>query len=83
MDAKDLFNKLKKALKDDDRKTSKQVKAVEKALKKLNKHKKKLKKDLAAAGSDKERNRIEDRLKVNRAHRKKALRFLSNAMRKD
>lgn len=76
MDAKDLFKTLKKALKADDLKTSKQTAAVKKALKKLNKHKKKLKSDLAAATGDKERKRIEDRLKVNRAHRKKALKFL-------
>lgn len=76
MDAKDLFKKLKKALNADDLKTSKQRAAVKKALKKLNKHKSHLKRDLAAASSDKERKRIEDRLKVNRAHRKKALKFL-------
>ena len=76
MDAKDLYKKLKKAIDADDAKTSKQVAAVKKALKKLNKHKKQLKKDLETAASDKERNRVEDRLKVNRAHRKKALKFL-------
>ena len=76
MDAKDIFKKLQKAIKADDLKTSKQVDAVKKALKALNKHKKQLKKDLDSATGGKERNRIEDRLKVNRAHRKKALKFL-------
>ncbi len=82
MDAKDLFKKLKKALNADDLKTSKQTAAVKKAQKKLNAHKKQLKKDLSATTGDKRRKRIEDRIKVNRTHRKKAVKFLRKAKKK-
>lgn len=76
MDAKDLFKTLRKAMTADGVETSEQLAAVKKALKKLNKIKKRLKKELESAPHDKERKRIEDRLKVNRAHRKKAVKFL-------
>jgi transcription elongation GreA/GreB family factor len=76
MDAKDIVKRVKKAMKAGDLEKSTEIAALKKALKALNKRKKQLKKDLETAKGDKERNRIKDRLKVNRAHRKKALKFI-------
>lgn len=53
-----------------------EIAALKKALKALNKRKKQLTKDLESAMSDKDRERIKDRLKVNHAHRKKALKLI-------
>lgn len=76
MDAKDILKRVKKAMKAGDLKKSEEIAALKKALKALNERKKQLKKDLESADGGKERKRIEDRLEVNRAHRKKALKLI-------
>ena len=83
MDAKDIIERVKKALKSGDVEKSEEVAALKKALKALNKRKKQLKKDLKSAEGDKERKSIEDRLEVNRAHRKKALKLIRKIKKKD
>ena len=83
MDAKDIIERVKKALKSGDIEKSEEVAALKKALKALNKRKKQLKKDLKSAEGDKERKSIEDRLEVNRAHRKKALKLIRKIKKKD
>ena len=76
MDAKDILKRVKKALKAGDVEKSEEIAALKKAQKALNKRKKQLKKDLESAKGGKEIKRIEDRLEVNRAHRKKALKLI-------
>ncbi len=76
MDAKDILKRVKKALKAGDVEKSEEIAALKKALEALNERKKQLKKDLESANGGKERKRIEDRLEVNRAHRKKALKLI-------
>jgi predicted nucleic acid-binding Zn-ribbon protein len=76
MDAKDILKRVKKALKAGDVEKSEEISALKKALEALNKRKKQLKRDLESADGGKERKRIEDRLEVNRAHRKKALKLI-------
>ena len=76
MDAMDMVKRVKKAMKAGDLKKSDEIAPLKKALKALNKRKKQLKKDLESAKGNKERKRIKDRLKVNRAHRKKALKIM-------
>jgi transcription elongation GreA/GreB family factor len=76
MDAKDILKRVKKAMKVGDLKKFEEIAALKKALKALNERKKQLKKDLESAKGGKERKRIEDRLEVNRAHRKKALKLI-------
>ena len=76
MDAKDILKRVKKALKAGDVEKSEEIAALKKALEALNKRKKQLKRDLESAKGGKERKRIEDRLEVNRAHRKKALKLI-------
>jgi len=83
MDAKDILKRVKKALKSGDVEKSKELAALEKAQKALNKRKKQLKKDLESAEGGKQRKRIEDRLEVNRAHRKKALKLIRKIKKKD
>jgi len=83
MDAKDIIERVKKALKSGDVEKSEEVAALKKALKALNKRKKQLKKDRESAEGDKERKSIEDRLEVNRAHRKKALKMIREIKKKD
>jgi len=82
MDAKDILKRVKKALKSGDVEKSKELAALEKAQKALNKRKKQLKKDLESAEGGKQRKRIEDRLEVNRAHRKKALKLIRKIKKK-
>jgi len=76
MDAKDILKRVKKALKAGNVEKSEEIAALKKAQKALNKRKKQLKKDLESAEGGKQRKRIEDRLEVNRAHRKKALKLI-------
>jgi len=76
MDARDILKRVKKAMKAGNLEKSKEIAALKKAQKALNKRKKQLKKDLESAEGGKERKRIEDRLEVNRAHRKKALKLI-------
>lgn len=76
MDARDILKRVKKAMKAGDLDKSEEIAALKKALKALNERKKQLKKGLESAEGGKERNRIEDRLEVNRAHRKKALKLI-------
>lgn len=76
MDAKDIVKRVKTAMKAGKLKKSEEIAALKKALKALNKRNKQLKKDLESAKGDKERKRIKDRLKVNRTHRKKALKIV-------
>jgi len=83
MDAKDIFKRVKKAIKAGDLGNSTEITALKKALKALNKRKKQLKDDLESAKGDKEKKRIEDRLEVNRAHRKKALKLIRKIKKKD
>ena len=83
MDAKDILKRVKKAMKAGDLKKSEEIAALKKALKALNERKKQLKKDLESADGGKERKRIEDRLEVNRAHRKKALKLIRKIKKND
>jgi uncharacterized protein YlxW (UPF0749 family) len=76
MDAMDIVKRVKKALKSGDVDRSEEIAALKKAQEALNERKKQLKKDLESAKGGKERKRIEDRLEVNRAHRKKALKLI-------
>ena len=76
MDAKDILKRVKRAMKAGDLKKSEEIAALKKAQEALNERKKQLKKDLESAKGGKERKRIEDRLEVNRAHRKKALKLI-------
>ena len=76
MDAKDILKRVKKAMKAGDVEKSEEIAALKKAQEALNERKKQLKKDLESADGGKERKRIEDRLEVNRAHRKKALKLI-------
>ena len=83
MDAKDILKRVKKALKAGGHGNSAEIAALKKALKALNKRKKQLKKDLESAKGDKERKRIKDRLDVNHAHRKKALKLIRKIKKND
>ena len=83
MDAKDILKRVKKALKAGDVEKSEEISALKKALEALNKRKKQLKRDLESAKGGKERKRIEDRLEVNRAHRKKALKLIRKINKND
>lgn len=83
MDAKDILKRVKKALKAGDVEKSEEIAALKKAQKALNKRKKQLKKDLESAKGGKEIKRIEDRLEVNRAHRKKALKLIRKIKKND
>jgi uncharacterized protein YlxW (UPF0749 family) len=83
MDAKDILKRVKKALKAGEVEKSEEIAALEKALKALNKRKKQLKKDLKSAEGGKEKKRIEDRLEVNRAHRKKAVKLIRKIKKND
>jgi predicted nucleic acid-binding Zn-ribbon protein len=83
MDAKDILKRVKKALKAGDVEKSEEISALKKALEALNKRKKQLKRDLESADGGKERKRIEDRLEVNRAHRKKALKLIRKINKND
>ena len=83
MDAKDILKRVKKAFKSGEVEKPEEIAALEKALKSLNKRKKQLKKDLESAEGGKERKRIEDRLGVNRAHRKKALKLIRKIKKND
>lgn len=83
MDAMDIVKRVKKALKAGDVEKSEEIAALKKALEALNKRKKQLKRDLESADGGKERKRIEDRLEVNRAHRKKALKLIRKINKND
>jgi transcription elongation GreA/GreB family factor len=76
MDAKDIIKRVKKAMKAGDLDKSEEIAALKKALKTLNNRKKQLKDDLQTAKGDKDKERIKDRIKVNHAHRKKALKLI-------
>jgi hypothetical protein len=83
MDARDILKRVKKAMKAGDLDKSEEIAALKKALKALNERKKQLKADLVSAKGGKERNRIADRLEVNRAHRKKALKLIRKIKKND
>jgi uncharacterized protein YlxW (UPF0749 family) len=83
MDAMDIVKRVKKALKSGDVDRSEEIAALKKAQEALNERKKQLKKDLESAKGGKERKRIEDRLEVNRAHRKKALKLIRKINKND
>lgn len=83
MDAKGIIKRVKKAMKAGDLDESEEIAALKKALKVLNNRKKQLKEDLESAKGEKERDRIKDRLKVNRTHRKKALKLIRKIVKND
>lgn len=56
--------------------SKKQIAAVKKALKSLRKRKNNLKSELDSAKSSKAQKHLKDALKINKAHRNKAVRFL-------
>ena len=76
MKTKDIFVSLGKALGLDSKKKKKKVDALRNILKKLKKKEIKLKEKQKAAKGGKEKNALVDKLKVNRAHRKKGVKVL-------
>lgn len=70
MKSSKLINYLQEALRQDD---DKKKAALKKILSKMKKKSRKLKAKLATAQDEKERAEIVDKLKVNRAHRKKGV----------
>jgi hypothetical protein len=77
MKTKDIVKSLGGALDlDSKKKKKKKVDALRKILKKLKKKEIRLKEKHKAAKSGKERKALEDKLKVNRTHRKKGVKVL-------